>query len=601
MSKLTEDFTVRQAIWKCHHGRCFYTGEDLSINDFELDHIIPERLKEDPKKLKEVLDKVLSTNPNFEIDSIYNLVPCKKRVNNIKSGTVNIPLILVVLPKLQRIADNVQKEIEIYEKRMVDENNLIWAKKYIGSLPEKLDEVYDFLSGENNYFEEKRDIDPHTLSYLNSTENVRLDGFLPKYPRIHGSCLITFKSLRIRGCMITLSHFEIMNKLFVGLHTDPTLKLRGFIRNINNENNFMINLESSNFFLTENETRQLCQIVDDFADEYIRTLLEIEKYLELQSFTLSKNSGAYKLLRISRSLWKQIIDFTYEFEVGKGNSKWNIFYPNSNYVSVFSGANKDLNYGYHVMLYPEQVEIYSYNSFLKADQYLWITWKPLDFEDNSLSSFNCRDKWSALFTYKWLINDLIPYVIYYFSQEKPKVRRWNFIRKKMTYQEFLAKLKISDYISQPEIDVIYRIDQIYTLEELRNLSEDLQSFFHCLNKEFYIKCEEIRALYLALKLCLENTSQIDYHYIKGNLQFLKGDTRSKILDELVEYILKLKDQVINSFSIDLTMRCIVVLLRDSKKCSLNNQQVNLIAKYLEPLDKLRNTYILIKKYNNLGV
>lgn len=77
MSITKIDDTLRLAIFDAYKGKCFYTGEPIFYQDFEVDHIIPESLAWD---IEEIRNR-LGLGKDFNINCIENLVPCKPGVN----------------------------------------------------------------------------------------------------------------------------------------------------------------------------------------------------------------------------------------------------------------------------------------------------------------------------------------------------------------------------------------------------------------------------------------------------------------------------------------------------------------------------------------
>ena len=102
----------RAAIWRAHERRCIYCTELLVFADLDVDHIIPIRLKDDPKELGYLLNEY-GLSKDFDIDSLYNLVPTHRHCNLQKCGQI--------LPKNRAlhflsIAEERQKKALSYEK-----------------------------------------------------------------------------------------------------------------------------------------------------------------------------------------------------------------------------------------------------------------------------------------------------------------------------------------------------------------------------------------------------------------------------------------------------------------------------------------------------
>jgi hypothetical protein len=77
----------REALFRAHDGKCFYTRAALSIGSFQVDHIIPEKLLSDPERLREV-KAALQLPDNFDLLGFENLVPAAPERNLQKSDIV---------------------------------------------------------------------------------------------------------------------------------------------------------------------------------------------------------------------------------------------------------------------------------------------------------------------------------------------------------------------------------------------------------------------------------------------------------------------------------------------------------------------------------
>lgn len=77
----------RDALFRAHDGKCFYTRAALSIGGFQIDHIIPEKLLSDPEKLAE-LKVALQLPDDFDLLGFENLVPAASERNLQKSDMV---------------------------------------------------------------------------------------------------------------------------------------------------------------------------------------------------------------------------------------------------------------------------------------------------------------------------------------------------------------------------------------------------------------------------------------------------------------------------------------------------------------------------------
>lgn len=77
----------RAAIWRAHERRCIYCTELVNFADLEVEHIIPDHLKEEPEQLTKLLNEYGLSN-DFDVDGLLNLVPSHRHCNLQKRGQV---------------------------------------------------------------------------------------------------------------------------------------------------------------------------------------------------------------------------------------------------------------------------------------------------------------------------------------------------------------------------------------------------------------------------------------------------------------------------------------------------------------------------------
>lgn len=113
----TQSFTpeFREAIWLTYHRKCFYGTERITLEEMEIDHLLPESylaLPDLPAKLSQ-----LGLPPDFNICGYENLVPAcricnqRKNANELPIGQLGI--------FVSQIASNIselQKELAAAEK-----------------------------------------------------------------------------------------------------------------------------------------------------------------------------------------------------------------------------------------------------------------------------------------------------------------------------------------------------------------------------------------------------------------------------------------------------------------------------------------------------
>ena len=210
---------VRLAIWEVYNRRCFYTGEPLKYNDMQLDHIIPESYARKKDDLKRIIKKS-GLYDDFELDSLYNLVPTSSYENRRKSDKefeINAMLHYLNLAK-----DNVSKIREKAEKLKRTSNfdkNISMVKAYVdGEYDSKkrkqiLEDIFSFVSDEKSNFENieetyERDNEQIFKKYINE---IGLEAIMPRYNNLETSCILYFRTLKVRDCMLLLDNKIILN------------------------------------------------------------------------------------------------------------------------------------------------------------------------------------------------------------------------------------------------------------------------------------------------------------------------------------------------------------------------------------------------------
>lgn len=447
----------------------------------------------------------------------------------------------------------------------------------------KFAEPYEDIS-DTNIFDTNKVIVGNSYNY--SKKLVSINAFLPEYPDINGSCLINFA--RIKNCSITFNHEEILSSLFTNLYTEVSLNLRNFIvgKDLNNENIYYVQLGNNRLTLFKAELVELCEIIDDLSYYFLKCLSDIENKLGTYSFNRSRyKKTGYRLVNINRNVWKMIIEFTKEHDYMNGTSSWHIFDSNDGMIKVYT-TQKDSRYnsGYHIILYPETKENIYYRTFKYPDQEMSIIWEPMQplSGQNTLENFNLKHFWNAEITYNWIIKDLIPQVVYYFfnkDQKKNLFSKFN----KLSFDKFISNFEVSNYVTSKKIREYIYLDSIKTINQLLQLTENMQSFFniHSMSKIFLSK-SELASIYLAIMLCLKHTPLDNYNYIIGNLNLVNGRSINDLLNSLENHIKSIKSSIVASSTIDTALRCLVVPLRDYKSY-LNKEQIITISNHLKPL------------------
>ncbi|NJM74981.1 MAG: hypothetical protein HC852_03395 [Acaryochloridaceae cyanobacterium RU_4_10] len=291
---------VRQAIWECHNGLCFYTQKPVALMDMQIDHILPESIKRE--KLEEY-----GLDQDFTLNSLENYVPSCRWANREKSNIV-LPHTDLALKTAKRLAPEIRRKINILIQNIDFElvnqqSNLTFQvadkkrKNYTMNLRMKKKNLM-----KNITYMITKSLD-YILHITTEKKTVLLSAFLPRFSDSgKGSCLIVFKTLRIRNCAITLGHEEILDILCSGRNTSPDLNLRKFIvcQDHHNQNIYYVQLGNVRFPLESETLQVLLEIVDDFANIYLNYLIDIDKHSASQLFQPSNYKNGFRLFKVKK-------------------------------------------------------------------------------------------------------------------------------------------------------------------------------------------------------------------------------------------------------------------------------------------------------------
>lgn len=575
---------LRRAIWKAHKKKCYYCDEYISIRELEIDHFIPKSTDENFKK--EIL-RELMLDSNFDFNSLKNLVPSHTSCNNSRKGRY-VPTaksfsgLLVITEKLLPKIIEIKEELDLEEKY---DENIAQLESYIEKRQASVEELYNYLNKDDVDFEEVENID-HSFIRV-STKNVMIQCFLPRFPELHGSMLITFRNLRVRDCLITFNHSGIVNEIFQGIGSSPKDEYRGFIvYNDISKNSSVVQLGNNRFSLTFDEVSQLCRLIDKISPIYINTIKSIENVFKTQSFAYSMN-GRFRLLKISRSLWREILEFAFEHDYENGMTEWHIFDGRASYLKIYCQTPGDSDRDYRTFIYPEAVDEGLWDKFISFDNEVWLCWEPSILIDDESDNTRVQNNiiWSAKYTYDWLLTRLIPTVIEYRREKDRSLLKKLFGKKK----KLLSPFNGFNFDLTENSNLI--ITDYKDIDSLEKWVREVQAFF-AVHSNHYLSVSAIEGVYKSIILCLRqfklNQGTIEYINIKldgkRSMESMIASVESKLND------LSNKNGV-NGSNMEYTLRTLCALLYEGDY--REQDEVRLVQKLTIFLEVLCQEYRLL--------
>ena len=80
MSEQKFSAAEREAFWLAYQKKCPYTSQVLDLGSFHIDHLLPEKLLDNPAKLEQIKAQ-LNLPADFDLRGYGNLLPCKPGAN----------------------------------------------------------------------------------------------------------------------------------------------------------------------------------------------------------------------------------------------------------------------------------------------------------------------------------------------------------------------------------------------------------------------------------------------------------------------------------------------------------------------------------------
>lgn len=524
---------VKEAIWKAYGKYCPICKEYLPLAELTIDRIIPEDQGELSAETLKYYYKLCGDG--FVINCLENYMPMHGR-ENIEKGNRDLGVyqfenrLLTAKSKVNMILANMR------EKKITKKKDTLICElgKLAGNDNSEAEFIYNYITKQEREFEVKRDIfDAYRHYHCTFTEkNVALFLNIPKTLEEEASCLFTFTSLTISGCLITLNQNQIHDVLFNSIKTNPSKASRKFILfpDINNKQEYFIQLGNNRVTLKIEELQQLCRIIDDAYDKYIMILQNIEKAMGTTEYEYNCRVGGHKLLEIPKQLWDLLFRYSwkYDWENGKGDKY--IFNKTGMQIQVNSpSSNEDFKNGIHAVLHPVEnlhsISVYWKEGFLPYDG------------DTTLDIYNPKQKWKCNQTYEWLKNVFIPNALYEQYLCNPNTIL-NLFRKKLSFNEFKTTISYRDIGVYRFSSPIYRLKAVDSKRNLSNYFSSIQHLIQNTGDYIYFEYSQIISL---LNVC--NTLAIIF---KNGSPDLKSEYSYFSINEYIDIINSMYDTLKHS-------------------------------------------------------
>lgn len=591
-----KDELVRRAIWEVYSYKNFYNNEPLQYSEMELDHIIPIKLRSDPEELQKVLFEC-GLEPDFELHSLFNIVPTNRLYNRQKSGmSFESNNIRFYLEQVRKKIPNIEEKIIQLKLNRDIEKHMAMIKSHVDEETESkenlLTMLFSFFSNEEDEFIEQEHsyTKQNRLIFNKQKKRIALNAIMPSYNNLETKCTFSFRTLRARHCTINLNNKVILSELFTGLNDDPKFGTRSFIycegkgnHNVNvlDLENAYIHIGDVTLKLAEEDIYVFCEIIDAYASSYVQLVKDIEETLKTHEYQPSRRGNNYKLLSISYECWRTLVNFANRHDVAKGKSEWHIFYRANNFIRVYTdNGHPRYDAGYHAYFYCEFSEDIVYYPGLSSTD-VCVTWQfTEDLDKRGKGFINERENWDAAVAYDWFVNEFMLKALGKKGRDKALDKGERFVM----INEIFKKV---DYLKQKE--VINTVD-------LNALVSILQIHYNYRpHSKYRIRKQEFEGIYDSMLRCLINSKRTDLFYICSKLHLEKCETTQELIEMIGQLKERINDETISGFGLDFLFRALCATL-ESNSIKLGLEDVKFIRRKLDIFIEMHDREVLLSKY-----
>ncbi|WP_285396092.1 DUF4365 domain-containing protein [Lysinibacillus sp. fls2-241-R2A-57] len=308
--------------------------------------------------------------------------------------------------------------------------------------------------------------------------NVHLTGFYWSHKEYHsgGSCLIQIvRHVKKAENDLTFNHQQILNLFYQGMNTNLDYGMRKYVKEfMENDGQFIVDLGNSRIYLYPDEVKDLCRVIDTFAERYLRRITKYLKQIGSLGFEpFKKDLKLYKLMTVDIKIWKLMISYTKSHIFSNGSYEADYKFSQTVNEDSIELLNKDGNTLFLIEGYRKLTYFNTEN--IKVD----IVWKYLD-EEYYRNSQNIL--YSVAETYEFIVRDLLANI---FVKKKEVKRKGLFWSKIETEDMNLTKEEIEEIIPCSN----YKIDRD-KISSIRNLVHIFTTFKDFLRKKKYLDFDD---------------------------------------------------------------------------------------------------------------
>ncbi|HET9114240.1 MAG TPA: hypothetical protein VFN66_10300 [Burkholderiales bacterium] len=416
-------------------------------------------------------------------------------------------------------------------------------------------------------------IDNH---FVFENETARLDIFVPDDRRPRVSASLSFARADLSGITFTIPGSTLVDWLQWTDHAKDLSKPPYASRVPGFEGRHVFCAPDVRLMLDDSELGHIHWIFKNAWVAYNGAATEIEAKWRFLRFDPIEGAQkrTFALANVSRQLWRAILVFAREHDCNQGKSDWYIFDAAPGVLKVYvETATKRLERGYHLIMYGYQEG----GMIFPYEDTIILGWAPLTPISDEPIKMHPRLAWDAEYTHEWIFRELVPAVKKWSEEKGEKKNVWSGFLPKF-FSPRRADVDLSSHIySLGKLSVRSMSSGTVTLSALAEYAEVLQSFFHVYRRTAQISDQLVLTVLNMLVRLVPLVQMPDERYIRGNLHLGDGDLQA----ELSELIQRIPDTVSNPAYLDMSLRSLIALLRDTQE--LPQSERELIVDALVPL------------------
>lgn len=348
-------------------------------------------------------------------------------------------------------------------------------------------------------------------------ETIRFDLFVPSEQSAKVTATISFARSDLSGITLSLPGKTVVEWMQWAGHTSNFGDAPYVMKAAWHEDRYVFVAPEARLMLDSSELTHLHWIFQTAWNEYIQAALELERKWRFLRFKalVDKRKKIFGLMRISRPLWKVILEFCQDHESSKGSGVMHVFEYASMEIKVYVGAKTEhLDRGYHLTMYAYQ----DGGATSKNEDKLTLGWTPLMSISDMPEPLHPRKAWDAEFTHDWLTKTLIPAVEEWINaKEKQQWKKNTFFLKRILGKPPERIHLRSHFYSLSDLPARQMSNHGMDLPRVIENIHKLQSHFHI----YYRKAEiEPKHIITVIQACARLAPLITLEsdrYIRGNL------------------------------------------------------------------------------------